>query len=403
MGPFVRVELRGSNGFKSVVMTGAAIRRYFYSLDSSEGSVNLYRLLNVPESAMPADLRVAWRIKQVETAESEVERAFNILANPGLRNCYDALRRDENTPPLFPYAGGGSILAEGDFYTEREAFFARRILAYKPELSPKRTSLLLRQCEFLADYLICRDRRRKLEIYLDRNLLPGLNWDLTWNHWKHWLKSRIQVDATFVHTTKDRFQNGRWIPVNWYTALPSRLRVTIPTDIAEDIQRARTIHALLGEHADVIERIQAEVEKQPIDHLQVRDWFDHLGASTHLKPEHVTWRPDYEPYYFDQLRKRATTWFLFRDEYLFIWENVVISEIPQAGHATYTFARPADLDDFLRRYAGVTRQDVRRNWDNVAAQLGFVGRIVRGTKKKRWLMDVLKQAGEGTDYLEVSE
>jgi hypothetical protein len=211
------------------------------------------------------------------------------------------------------------------------------------------------------------------------------------------------VDATFVHTTKRHFQQGRWISVKWYTALPSRLRVTIPTDIADDIQRARTIHALLGEHADVIERIRTEVEKQPIDYLQVRRWLDHLGASTHLKPEHVTWRPDYEPYYFEQLRKRAATWFLFRDEYLFIWANVVISEIPQTGHATYTFARPTDLDDFLRRYAGVTRQDVRRNRDNVATELGFVGRTVRGTKKKRWLTDVLKQAGEGTDYLEVSE
>ena len=179
--------------------------------------------------------------------------------------------------------------------------------------------------------------------------------------------------------------------------------MTIPTDVTEDIQRARTIHGLLGEHANVIERIRAEVEKQPIDHLQVRDWLDQLGASTHLKPQYVTWRPDYEPYYFERLRRRASTWFLVRDEYLFIWANVVISEIPQAGHATYTFAKPGDLDDFLRRYARVTRQDVRRNRGNVATDLGFVGRIARGTRKKRWLTDVLKQASEGTDYLEVLE
>jgi len=157
------------------------------------------------------------------------------------------------------------------------------LIAFWPIDRPKRTSLLFRQCEFFADHIVCQDTRRKLEVWLDGNLLPGLNWDLIWNHWKHWLKSRIQVDATFIHTTKHRFSKRRWIPFNWHVALPSRLRVTISTDISEDIQHARTIHALLGEHTDLIERIRAKVEKQPINHLQVRDWLDRLGASAHLK------------------------------------------------------------------------------------------------------------------------
>ena len=72
------------------------------------------------------------------------------------------------------------------------------------------------------------------------------------------------------------------------------------------------IHALLGEHAEVVEKIRAEVEKQPVEHVQIQEWFDRLGASSHLRPQHVTWRPDYEPYYFEQLRRRSTTWFLFR-------------------------------------------------------------------------------------------
>jgi hypothetical protein len=386
------------------MLTGEAIRSYFYQMHAP---ISLYAIFGLSDLATTADLRTAARIKQLEVGEDvtncfQIERAFNILAHPELRRCYDSLRRDENTPPLFPYGGSGAILVQGHVMPDGESFFADRILAYKPELDAKRVSLLLRQCEFLADHIVCRDTRRKLELWLDRNLLHPLKWNLTWNQWKHWLKGQIRVDATFVHTTKHRFEDGRWIPVNWYTALPSRLRVTIPTDVAEDIQRARTIHRLLGEHADLVARIRAEVQEQPVEHSQVQAWFDRLGASTHLKPQHVTWRPDYEPYYFDKLRKHAATWFLFRDEYLFIWANVVISEIPRVGHATYTFAKPVDLDDFLRRYARVTRQDVRRNWDNVATELGFVGRIVRGTKRKRWLMDVLKQAGERTDYLEVS-
>jgi hypothetical protein len=58
----------------------------------------------------------------------------------------------------------------------------------------------------------------------------------------------------------------------------------------------------------VIQR--AEVEKQPIEYAEIQDWFDRLSTSPHLKPQHVTWRPDYGPYYFEQLRKRSETWFL---------------------------------------------------------------------------------------------
>jgi len=46
------------------------------------------------------------------------------------------------------------------------------------------------------------------------------------------------------------------------------------------------------------------------------------------------------------------------------------------------------------RYARLTREDIRRNRDNLAAVLRFVGLIVRGKRKKQWLADVLKQAGE---------
>jgi hypothetical protein len=77
--------------------------------------------------------------------------------------------------------------------------------------------------------------------------------------------------------------------------------------------------------------------------------------------------------------------------------------MPQAGHATYVFARPDDIGAFMRRYACATRDDVRRNRNNIATDLGFVGRVVRGRKKKRWLTDVLTLAGEKTDYVEVLE
>jgi hypothetical protein len=112
---------------------------------------------------------------------------------------------------------------------------------------------------------------------------------------------------------------------------------------------------------------------------------------------------DYEPYYFEQLRRRSRTWFLFRNEYLFLWPNVLIAEVPEQGHATYLFDKPECMDTFLTRYFVVTRDDIRQNRDGSASQLGFVGRVVRGRKKNRWLADVLKYAGQKADYMEALE
>ena len=411
-GFFVRGELPNCSGKpKSLFLADSALRRYFYLLDDDSRRPSLYALLGVAETANPADLRLAWRVRSLEldAAGSKardralIERAFNVLAHPELRSCYDAMRKDEDAPALFPYGGFGSIFVEGHLSEDGEAFFADRIIAYKPEMTSRRLSLLLRRCEFVADRVFCRDPRRKVEVWLDANLLPGLDWDLTWSQWKHWLKSRIDVEATLVHAGKYQLRNGEWILRQWYAALPSRLRVRLPDTLAADVAQAKAIHALLGEHAELVRRIQEEVEKRPVEHTQVQHWFDQTGASSHLKAHHATWRPDYEPYYFEQLRKRSRTWFLFRNEYLFLWRNVLITEVPEQGHATYLFAKPECMDAFLNRYSSVTREDIRQNRDGSASQLGFVGRVVRGRKKNRWLADVLKYAGEKAEYVEALE
>lgn len=405
---YVHTELPGcSEGPRALFLSVDAIRRYFYGF-VADSSQSLYQTLNVPDTASPKQLRIAWRMRSLELAVggaeshqfSGVERAFNLLAHPDLRNCYDAMRKDDDALPLFPYGGFGVILVEGLLSKEGDAFFADRVLAYKPETVVRKVNLLLRQCEFLTDLVVCRDGRRKLEVWLDSNAVAGLDWDLTWNHWKHWLSSRIAVEATFVTSGKHRLHKGEWALQAWQVALPSRLSVQIPTGLSADIQNALQIHALLGQHSDLVRHVRGQCERVPVEHTQIQGWFDQAGASSHLKAHQVTWRPDYEPYYFDQLRKRCRTWFLFREEYLFVWDKVLIAEIPVPGHATYVFSKPVDLDGFLDRYAGLTREDIRRNRDNLATVLGFVGRVVRGKRKKRWLASVLRLAGEKTEHVE---
>ena len=405
---YVRAELPGcKEGPRALFLSADAIRRYFYAFSEAPAQ-SLYQFLSVPDTASTEQLRIAWRMRSLELkvggAESRqfscVERAFNLLAHPDLRNCYDAMRRDDDALPLFPYGGFGAILVEGHMSKEGDAFFADQILGYKPETVVRTVNFLLRQCDFLADRVVCRDGRRKLEVWLDSNIVPDLQWDLTWNHWKHWLSTRLAVKATLVTSGKYRLHKGEWALQKWQVALPSRLGVQVPASLAEDIRRALEIHALFGQHSDLVRHVRVQCEKVPVEHIQVQGWLDQAGASPRLKTHHVTWRPDYEPFYFEQLRKRSRTWFLFRDEYLFVWGRVLIAEIPEPGHATYVFAKPPDLDGFLERYAILTREEIRRNHDGAAAAVGFIGRVVRGKRKKRWLASVLKLAGEKAEYLE---
>lgn len=389
---------------RAVIITGGALQRYFYQPSDSQ---TLYDILGCPSESSLEMLRIAWRVRNLELSSLAVaakdsaaaERAFNLLAHPGLRKCYDSLLTNEDAAPLFPYGGFGLILVEGDLSQDGTAFFANAILTFRPEVKLRKVSVLLRQCDFLADRIVCRDARRRIEVSLDAGLL-GLRWDLTWNQWRQWLKSRIEVDAAFVQSAKYQFAGGEWRLRKWLTALPSRLMAKVPENLDEDVARARAIHDLLGEHADVVRRVREEIEKQPVEHLIVERWLDELGSSPALKPQHVGWHADFDAYYFDQLRHRATTWYLFGREFLFVLPNVIVSEIPQAGHATYVFAKPQTLDAFFQRYVDTTRDDIRHNRANRASDLGFVGRVVRSKCKKRWLASVLKLAGEKPDCLE---
>lgn len=403
---WVELELPRSGSIPRLYLSAQAVREHFYLLTSGDTPRDpLYEVLNSHPLATLTELRLACRLKMIElaisgdarTVRSHVERAFNILANPDLKNCYDRLRLDEDALPLFPYGGYGSILVEGRLIEDGKAFIGNRILAFKPEMEERKVSILLRSCEFLPDRIVCLDSRRKLEVWLDGGLLPGLNWDPTWNNWKHWIRSRLEVEATFVTSGKERLEQGERILNKWSVALPSRLRVAVPEGLMADIDSARAFHGLLGRHADLIRQIAAQIDSHPVEHFLVEKWFRDFNAEPELRPQHVNWQPDHDEFYFEELRKRSKTWFLFRDEYLFVWHKILIAEIPALGHATYIFSRPANLEEFMAAYAKTERDDVRRNRHDVASRLGFIGRVVRGQRKMRWLNDVLKRDGEQVD------
>ncbi len=413
---FLRAEVVDSGlGVKALHLSARAVRDYFYAPDRKtlNQTANLYPLLRVAPSASPAEIRLAYKVRKLElenggtspAALQAIERAFNILGQPDLRACHDAQLRaePESLPPVvFPYGGFGLMLVSGELAPDRETFFVRRIISFLPEHRRRRFRAPLRRFEFLDGYAVYRDSRRKAEVTLDPIILP-LPWDATWNAWKHLLGTKIGIDATFVRSGKYRLRSGEWQLVEWEAALPSRVKVTLPTHAQESIAEARRTHRRFGQFFDEIERIRARIQREPVERREIDRLCGLAGMPSDFDIALISWKPDYDAFYYRELRKRARKMFLFRDEYIFDLEIAVVVEVPEVGHATYLFARPPCIENWVRAYAGTTKEDVRNNRGNIGQKLGFTGRLMHGTNPRRWLRDLRAKVGEPVDFALATE
>jgi len=411
---FVAAEVqRGSLGINSIFLPCEVLREYFYRLPRSNDKADhptLYDILRIPASASIAELRVAFKLRDLEFRTSGVphsqrvalERAFNIVGLPELRACYDALLADPEAPVVFPYGGYGSILVAGEPSRDGHTFFARRILAFSPELHRRRFHVPLRRCDFYDDRALCRDTRRKLEFWLDPAAIHTL-WDRTWNQWKHLLGTKIEVEGTFVQTGKYRKRHGEWEHVTWETALPSRLEVNLPADFQQQVERARTTYHRIGQYSRALDQIRLRLEHRALERAELERMCSVLRLPGDFDVAQISWRPDYDPFFYRQLSRRARRIYLFRDEYIFDVEKAVVVETPQLGHATYVFAKPRSMDSFLALYTKITKDDIRRNRNNAAERLGFLGRVIHGTNPRAWLKEVRQRVGEGIDFAAMAE
>ena len=118
--------------------------------------------------------------------------------------------------------------------------------------------------------------------------------------------------------------------------------------------------------------------------------------------EQINWRPDYDPFFYHQLSRKARRIYLFRNEYIFDVERAVVVETPQLGHATYVFAKPRSMDSFLGLYTRLTKDDIRRNSDNAAERLGFLGRVIHGTNPRAWLKELNQRVGDRIEFAAAS-
>ena len=406
---FVSADVHhGGLGINAVFLPCEVLRSYFYRLPPDNGldhPSTLYEILRIPASASPSELRVAFKLCDLELKAAGVprsqavalERAFNIVGQPELRACYDALLADPETPAIFPYGGFGSLFLAGDPSRDGQTFFARRILAFSPNLRRRRFHVPLRKCDFFDDRALCRDARRKLEFWLDPAAIHTL-WDRTWNQWKHLLGTKVEVEGTFVQSGKYRKRRGEWELVPWETALPSRLEVKLPADFPQQMHHARTTYHRFGQYSRALDQIRLRLEHQAVEKAELERMCSQLRLPGDLDVAKINWRPDYDPFFYRQLSRRARRIYLFRDEYIFDVEKAVIVETPQLGHATYVFAKPGSVDSFLALYTKITKDDIRRNRNNAAERLGFLGRVIHGGDPRAWLKEVRQRIGEKGDF-----
>jgi hypothetical protein len=406
---FVSAEVPDSQlGISVISLRCEALRDYFYVGNRRRGwdrQSSFYELLRVNPKASPAELRLAFKLRTLELRTTHaptgalctLERAFNVLARPELRACYDALLNDPTSPALFPYGGFGSLLVAGDISRDGSTFYASRILSFLPEQKFKHFRAALRKVVYYNDRAIYRDSRRKLEVLFDQTSLPLL-WDSSWNQWKHLLGTKIGLKATFIQSGKHQQRAGAWHLAQWETALPSRIEVALPSSIAEQVAEAHKTHHRFGEFSEALDLIRIRIESAPVERADLQRLCAELGIPADFDISLITWKPDYDAFYYQHLSKRARRLYLFQSEYIFDLERAVIAETPQLGHATYLFSKPGNMTEFLTIYGRVAREDIRHNRGNVAQRLGFLGRLIHGLSPQGWLRELNVRLGETVDY-----
>jgi hypothetical protein len=60
------------------------------------------------------------------------------------------------------------------------------------------------------------------------------------------------------------------------------------------------------------------------------------------------------------------------------------------------------MDDFLSFYAKLSKDDIRRNRNNAAEKLSFIGRVLHRRNPRSWLKDLRRYLGEVPGYADTS-
>ena len=114
----------------------------------------------------------------------------------------------------------------------------------------------------------------------------------------------------------------------------------LPHDLESLVLIARRQYSRIGRHFDQIVLLRQQIERIPMECDELRRLCWDSRPAWRFRCGQLSWQPGYDPFYYQQLSKRARTMYLFRDEFIFDLFSAVVVEIPHAGHATYFLKNP---------------------------------------------------------------
>jgi hypothetical protein len=208
----------------------------------------------------------------------------------------------------------------------------------------------------------------------------------------------MEVNATFVKSGKYRWHQGDWQLVTWETALPSRLEIKLPSDFEQQVEAAKRTYHRFGQYAAALDKIRTLIERNPMEKAEIERMLSAVKVPGDFDVAQISWQPDYDSFFYQQLSRRALRIYLFRDEYIFELDRAVVVETPQLGNARYLFAKPQSMDVFLAAYTRVSKDDIRGNRANIGEKLGFLGRIIHGSNPRTWTKELRERIGETPDF-----
>ena len=219
-----------------------------------------------------------------------------------------------------------------------------------------------------------------------------------WNTWAHLALGSVTVKAMFWQQTRFRRTETGFQPRVWSQPFQSTLAVQNPSSVAPRFEAARAFWEHFHPHADIVALLRARLEQEAIEAQQAAEWCHAQGVRPPIEARWVNWEPDYEECFYRELAARAGAVYLFRNEYLFVFDQTVISEIPEAGHASYIFRPNTSLNAFLRSYTQTTRHAIRTEPKTARKSLGYIGRIPHLKDLSAWIARI-----EGTVANPVTE
>jgi hypothetical protein len=396
---FVMLDATGAqHGVEKVLVTTRQIRDSFFTPDRSSNwtaQPSWFDILGVREASTPAEIRLAYRVRTLElkvdscdtkhVTQAQLARGLQILTDPDLRREYLSLLKDAEHNVSFPPWTIGFLFAFGE--KKRNLFVVHGILCFAPQAEERCVRIALRRFRFEGPMAVYRDARKRILIRFDSAVLP-LQWTEDWNTWVHLTLGSTTVKAAFWQQTRFHRVETGFQATTWSQPFASTLTIQNPASFASRFAAARAFWQHFHPHAEVVALLRARIEQEPVESDQAAQWCLSRGVRAPVDARLINWEPDYEESYYQELAVRAKAVYLFRNEYLFLFGDTIISEIPQSGHASYIFHPPNSLEAFLRNYARTTRHGIRSEPTTAKTTLGYCGRIAHAKDMGVWISKI---------------